>query len=398
MLGLYAYEVRDKAGNALTGQMQAETPQLVAAHLHDQGYIVVRINEASAPVAAAPGRRPSTTFGRVGHAALAQFYRELATLVGSGMTLIQALHVIEENTTHPTLRWAVRSLVPGIERGQRLSENMRRFPEAFSPLSVAIVAAGEASGKLEEMLRSLAEYAEYDLEVHRMIQRETLYPKILAGAILTLPLVVVLVISLSALGSVFRSASLLIPVAVLAGLLGCTVVGTLLVRSYQQSDQGRTLIDRLRLTLPLFGGLNQKIVMSRFCRALSALYSAGVPMPEAVRLSSDAAANLALAEELRAAIPHLSQGGRLSEVLVTSRYVPSTVVAMLRTGEQTGDIDKTLGKVAEYYDDEAKTKIRQLATAIVPVCVIIAAIFVVLILVTFYVNYFGSILSAAGGG
>jgi type IV pilus assembly protein PilC len=101
---------------------------------------------------------------------------------------------------------------------------------------------------------------------------------------------------------------------------------------------------------------------------------------------------------LRAAIPHLSQGGRLSEVLVTSRYVPSTVVAMLRTGEQTGDIDKTLGKVAEYYDDEAKTKIRQLATAIVPVCVIIAAIFVVLILVTFYVNYFGSILSAAGGG
>ncbi|MBM3499849.1 MAG: type II secretion system F family protein [Armatimonadetes bacterium] len=394
MPGLYAYEVRDKSGNALTGQMQAETPQVVAAQLRDQGYVVVRINEAAAPTAQAE-RRPSTTFGRISHAAFAQLYRELATLVGSGMTIIQALHVVEENTASASLRWAVRSIIPGIERGQRLSENMRRFPQAFSPLAVAIVAAGEASGKLEEMLRTLAEYAEHDLEVQRMIQRETLYPKILAGAILVIPLVVVIVVSL--LGATSAGPGLLIPSAILLGLMGLTGLGVLLLRSYQQSDQGRTLVDRLRLTLWPFAGLNQKIVMSRFCRALSALYAAGVTMPEGVKLSADAAANLALAAELRGAIPHLSQGGRLSEVLATSRYVPATVVAMLRTGEQTGNIDGSLGKVAEYYDDEAKTKIRQLATAIVPICVIIGGLFVILILVSFYVGYVNSIMSASGG-
>ena len=394
MPALYAYEVRDQAGNALTGQMQAETPQVVAAQLRDQGYIIVRINEAKAPAAAPGERRPSTSFGRIGHATLAQFYRELATLVGAGMTLIQALHIVEENTSNPSLRWAVRSVVPGIERGQRLSENMRRFPQAFSPLAVAIVAAGEASGKLEEMLRTLADYAEHDLEVQRMIQRETLYPKILAAAILIIPLVTVIVVSLVGTGIV--GLGMLAPVAVLAALLGLTGLGVWLVRAYERSEQGRTLVDRVRLTLPIFGGLAQRIVMSRFCRALAALYAAGVAMPESVKLAADASANLAVAAELRAAIPHLERGGRLSEVLVTSRYVPSTVVAMLRTGEQTGDIDGTLGKVADYYDDEAKTKIKQLATAIVPICVIIAAIFVVLILASFYVGYFSSILSAAG--
>jgi type IV pilus assembly protein PilC len=392
-VSLYAYEVRDTSGNALTGEMQAETPQLVAQQLRDQGFVVVRIKETRAP-AARVERRP-TAGRRVSHAALAQFYREVATLIGSGMTVIQALHVIEENTSQPTLRWAVRNVLPGIERGQRLSENMRRFPEAFSPLAVAIVAAGEASGKLEEMLRVLATYAEHDLEVERMISRETLYPKILAAAILIIPTLMVLIVHFIQPGML--GAGVLIPVAVLAGLLGAVGLGYLLVRSYQKSEQGRTLVDRLRLTLPVFGGLAQKIVMSRFCRALSALYAAGVALPESVRLSADASGNLAVAQELCRAIPHLQQGGRLSDVLATARYVPATVVAMLRTGEQTGNIDATLSKVAEYYDDEAKTKVRQLGTAIVPICVIVAAIFVLLILVSFYTGYFTSMLSAAGG-
>jgi len=390
----YAYEVRDKTGNALTGEMEAETPQLVAAQLRDQGYIIVRIKEAQAPQAR-EARRP-TPARRVSHAALAQFYRELATLIGSGMTVIRALHVIEENTTNPMLRWAARGVIPGVERGQRLSENMRRFPEAFSPLAVAIVAAGEASGKLEEMLKALAEYAEHDLEVQRMIQRETLYPKILAGAILIIPTAMVIIVQMLQPGML--GAGVLVPVAVLAGLLGAVGLGYWLVRAYQKSEQGRTIVDRMRLTLPIFGGVAQKIVMSRFCRALAALYSAGVTMPESVKLSADASANLAVASEVRAAIPHLQKGGRLSEVLATSRYVPATVVAMLRTGEETGDIDATLQKVADYYDDEAKTKIRQMATAIVPICVIIAAIFVVLILASFYIGYFNSMLSAASGG
>lgn len=391
LLTLYSYEVRDSAGNARTGQMQAETPQLVAAKLRDQGYTVVRIREVPSPRAE---RLPSYALRRVGYAALAQFYREFATLVGSGMTIIQALHVIEENTSHPTLRYAVRGVIRGVEHGQRLSDNLRRFPQVFSPLAVAIVAAGENSGTLDEMLKTLADYAEHDLEVQRLISRETLYPKILAAAILVIPTAMVIIVNIIRPGMI--RPALLAPVAALAGLFLAAGLALLLVRSYQKSEQGRRLVDHLRCVLPGLGSLTQKIVMSRFCRALSALYSAGVSMPESVRLAAEASGNLAVASDLRAAIPHIERGGRLSEVLATSRYVPATVTAMLRTGEQTGNIDSTLRKVADYYDDEAKTRIRQLATMIVPICVIIAAVFVVLIAVSFYMQYFGAIMSAAG--
>jgi len=391
----FSYEARDKVGNTLTGEVRADSRQAVVRQLRDQGLVAIRITEHPPVVVAPPTRRPAIG-GKVPLSVLAQFYRELATLVGSGMTVIQSLHTLDETVHHPTLRWAVRGMLPNIERGQRLSEQMKRYPEVFSPLTVAIVAAGEHGGKLDDMLKLMAEYSERDMETQRMIKRETFYPKILLVAILTI-VPVGTAIATGIMGGtaagVRAIAQTLLGYLLFIGLpLGLVWA---LLRAFTKSEQGRERIDRIKLALPIFGGLTTRLAMSRFCRALGALYSAGVAMPEGVQLSAATVANAALEGTLTRTIPQLRKGGKLSDALATSNLVPHLVLSMLRTGEQTGNIDQTLMKVADYYDDETKTKIHQLGTLIVPICVIIGAIVVLLIAVKFYSGYFSGMMSGA---
>jgi len=391
----FSYEARDKVGNTLTGEVRAESRQAVVRQLHDQGYVVVRIAEQAPTVVTPPARRPAIG-GKVSLSVLAQFYRELATLVGSGMTVIQSLHTLDETVHHPTLRWAIRGMLPNIERGQRLSEQMKRYPEVFSPLTVAIVAAGEHGGKLDDMLRLMAEYSERDMETQRMIKRETFYPKILLVAILTI-VPVGTAIATGIMGGtaagVRAIAQTLLSYLLFIGL----PVGLIwaLFRAFRRSEQGREKLDRIKLALPVFGGLTTRLAMSRFCRALGALYSAGIAMPEGVQLSAATLGNAALEGTLTRTIPHLQKGGKLSDTLAASNLVPQLVLSMLRTGEQTGNIDQTLMKVADYYDDETKTKIHQLGTMIVPICVIIAGIIVLLIAGPFFVNLYGDMFKRA---
>ncbi len=389
---LYSYEVRDGNGNTLTGQMQAETPGMVTQQLRSQGYLVVRVTEHE-PVATAPGRgrRPG---GRVSPAILAQFYREFATMIGSGMTAIQALHTLDETMSHPTVRWAVRGVLRGVEKGQRLSDNMKSFPEVFSPLAVAVVAAGEHGGRLEEMLGVMADYAERDLELRRLLNRETFYPKILLVAVLTIVpggLTVATTIA-QGIGAGLRWLAPFIGAYLLVLMLG--VLGYYMVRAYGSSQTGRLAIDRLKLALPVFGSLTNRIAMSRFCRALAALYSAGVPMPQGVRLAGEASANTAVSHAVSGMVFHVEQGGKLSDALAQTGLVPHLVLSMLRTGEQTGDIDQILHKVADYYDDETRTRIHQLSQTIVPICVVIAGIIVFIIAAMFFLSFYGSLLSA----
>ncbi len=382
----YTYDVRDATGNSVTGQMEAETPQVVAQQLRDQGYTVVRVNEEAT---AGPSTGRTRIAGRVSHAERAVFYRKLATLIGAGLTVIQALHALEENITNVPLRRAVRTMLPGIERGQRMSENMRRIPDVFSPLAVAIVTAGEESGRLEGMLGVLADYAERELELHRMLKRETFYPKVLLVAILLIVPGGLLIANALAPGLFGFSA--LVPIGILAGLLGLCALGYYLLKSYQGSETGRLAIDRVKLSLPIFGGLTQRIAMSRFCRALASLYSAGLPLPTALQYSADACGNAALRRLLMAAVRPIEKGAKLSDVLGQHRLVPNLVLSMLRTGEQTGNIDLTLTKVADYYDDETETKVHQLGKVVTPIAILIAAIFVVLIVASFFLDYLSGI-------
>ncbi len=384
---VFAYEARDHNGALVAGAMEAANAAAAVAAIRRAGYMVVRVTEqAAVPSAPVSGER----WARGVHlGTLVVFYRELATMVSSGMTLIQSLAVLERNQPHPVMRRVIRQLSRGIEQGQSLSQNMRRFPNVFSALAVAIIAAAEQSGKLDEMLGLLAEYTEQEQETRNMIRRETFYPKVLLVALLTIVPIGLLIATAISQGT--GLALHMLATAVATFLLAAVLPLTLLyfaVKSFGGTTSGRHTLDLIKLSLPLLGQNLRKLALSKFARALSALYSAGIPIPSALPLAADSTGNAALTQALRAGVGHLDAGGTLSEALTVPGMIPDLVISMVQTGEQTGNIDATLSKVSDYYQSEAYTAIRQMAMTITPIAVVIAGIIVLVIAVSFYGGYF----------
>lgn len=333
----------------------------------------------------------------LGSLALAErvrFFRELATLVNAGMSLGMALATLETRPGGTELRLAIRDAARRVGAGQRFSDVMTAHPRVFSELNRAMVAAGEQGGRLDEMLSLSADYLESDLEFQQTIARETFYPKIIAGAVVLIPLATKVIIAGIADG-VFKAV-----VAALTGIAAYTLivgvpllVALFMVRRYQATDQGRVMLDRLKMRVPLVGPIVMKLAWSRTCRALSALYSAGVPINAAVELASRTAGNRAVEQTLLQTLRPLEQGKRLSQILAEGGQIPPLAYSMLHTGEETGNIDVTMGKVADYFEAEAGTSLKKLTLAIVPVAILVFGVVVLFQLVGFYGGYFGNLLN-----
>ena len=316
------------------------------------------------------------------------FFRELATLVDSGMTIGQAITTLGSRTPSVNLRQALRAIGPKISGGKRFSEVARGYPAQFSNLAIAMIEAGETGGRLDTMLLRLAQYVEREVNLRALIARETFYPKILLVAILFIPLMPPVV-----LAAMQGSTGLAVAVFFRALLsyiivLGLPVLGiVLVVRSYGKMTQGRLNIDTFKLHLPVVGKVIHRVAMSKFCRALAALYDAGVSITQALRLSGDASGNARIQATAILAAPTVERGGKLSEGLARAGMLDDLVLRMLQTGEDSGHIDEMMDKVADYYEAESETAIKQMSLLIVPLAVIIAGIAVVFILIKSYMGY-----------
>jgi len=396
---LFQYEVKTPEGQTLRGQIQGQNEEAAAAQLHAQGYWVARLTPLATAEVAAPRRSLlHLFFPPVRLKDIAAAFRELATMVNSGMTLIRSVDVLERNTTNPHLRQALRSVQAEIEHGGALSEAMRKHPSVFSDLAVGMIAAGEQSGKLDELLTTLAEYVEDELEIQHMIRRETFYAKILFAAICLIPLAAVFFIASLGMSSMssFTLAATLVAVGGL-GALGLLVAGVVLVRAYSQSRTGKRWIDNLKLRLPILGKITQRFTLARFSRALSALYSAGIPIIHALPIAGRASGNEVVADAGVAASQELQQGrdSKVHAALARTRLFPDMVVQMINTGEETGNLDGMLDKVAEYYKAEAITATKQIGQAIIPLVVLIGAVVVAILLITFYTGLYSGVSALA---
>jgi type IV pilus assembly protein PilC len=332
-------------------------------------------------------------FGTPKLAERVQLFRELATLVKAGMSLGMALATLEEHGGSVEQRTALRDAARSVSSGKRLSEVMQRHPKIFSELNVALIAAGEEGGHLEEMLTLSADYLERDLEFQQTLARETLYPKLLLGAVVLIPLATRMIIAGLTLsfgqalliGLKFAAASalfVLLPLYVLY----------LVYRRYYATAQGRRAIDALKLRAPIFGAVSMKLSWARLCRALSALYAAGVNIRSAVGIAANGAANRAIEEALLRAVPALERGEKLSDSLAKTGQIPPLALSMLRTGEESGQIDTTMVKVADYFEAEALTTVRKSMTMIVPLAVILFGVVVLIMAISAYMGYAGGVL------
>lgn len=333
-------------------------------------------------------------FGGMKLAERVQLFRELATLIDSGMSLGMALSTLENRPGSLEQRMAIHDAAVQVGRGKRFSDVMRQYPKIFTELNIALVAAGEEGGHLDTMLNSTADYLERDMEFQQTLARETFYPKILLGAIVLIPLGTRMLIT-GITGTI--GAALLVGIKFLAIVAFFVLLPAYLLylayRKYYQTEQGRIAIDRFKLQVPIIGTIIGKLAWTRMCRALSALYSAGVNIRSAVMVASRTSGNRVFELALQGTVPALERGEKLSDALAKTGQVPALAMSMLRTGEETGGIDSTMLKVADYFEAEATTSLKKLTIMIVPLCVIIGAIVVLFQLLSFYGGYFSSILS-----
>ena len=330
-------------------------------------------------------------FGAAAARARSEVFGELATLVGAGVSIGHALGDLGEDLGQRHLGSTLVRMGRRVSSGTTLADAMRDEHGAFEPLTVAMIEAGEQAGRLDEALRGVAQYHERDLELRHLLTRELAYPLVLLGAIIVIPTAAQFIIkwltgSLAAavVAAALRLAVTLIYLGVPAGIIYA------IYRSLSSTETGRRRLDAIKLGIPIIGGVVRRVVMARFCRALASLYSSGVLMGSALRLAAAAAGNAVVADELTRGAAKVDAGGKLSDALEQAPHVPRTVVRMIRTGEDSGEIDRMAHNVAEHYEMEAQTAIKQMAVTITPIAVLIAAVIIGMM-------YIGSFLQIYSG-
>lgn len=380
----YLYKARDAAGQMKTGEITAENESSAAELLAQHKLILTRLSvkeEKAFDVEQLVNvLNPVKTKDRV------IFTRQLGTMIKSGLPIVQALHVLSEQTTNPKFKQMISDMAASIEGGSSFSGALAKYPKVFDKVYVNLVKAGEASGKLEETLNRLATQQEKSYRLAGKIKGAMLYPAFVFLALIAATIIMLIVV-IPPLKTIFEDAGAQLPLAtqiliwlsdaVLAYwylfLLG-TVILVAAARWYLSTLGGKSVLDQLKLKAPLFGGLFQKIYISRLTRTLAALFGSGVSILEALDITADSVGNQVYAKALRDASKQVESGAPLSQPIKANPIFPPLVPQMISVGEQTGKMDQVLTKLADFYEEEVDTLTKNISTLLEPIIMVVMGI------------------------
>ena len=378
----YSYEARDSASNKIVKSVvQAESENAAAKLLTTQGFVPLKIelqDDKTGFFAKLSGR--ITTKDKV------VFTRQLATLIGAGLPLSQSLRTVQEQTTNKRMQEIVQEIISDVEGGKSLSDSFAKHPEAFNKVYVALVAAGETSGTMDESLKRLAAQQEKDAAMMSKIRGAMMYPSIVL-AVIILVVGFMLFTVVPQVEGLYRDLNKGLPFITLIMInvanffihfwwlaLLVMIIGGYFLVQYLKTEQGIRTKDTFKLNVPLFKGMFRKMYMARFSRTGQVLLSTGVPMLDMLRISSDAVNNMIISEGIIRAADKVKGGKALSASLSNEEYFLTMVPQMIKIGEQSGKIDEMMGKTAQVYEDELDEEIRALSTAIEPVLMVFLAL------------------------
>ena len=392
----FSFRAVDVSGNPHKGEITGASKQAVSDELRSRGLVVQALHQK------ATGLNIEISFGRrVKATELTVMTRQLSTMVSSGMTLLRAFYVLEDQLENKHLRETIGDVREDIESGQTLSNALARHPKIFSPLYIAMVRAGETGGVLEEALDRTADQLEKDDSLRRQVKAAMMYPAVvLSFALLVLAGLLTFIVPVFV--GIFEEFGGELPlitkftVALSSTLksfwyawIGGGVALFLAFRYWRKSDWGRPQSDRLRLRIPFkIGDTVQKIALARWSRTMSALYSAGVPILQAIEVTGQTAGNAVVENAMAAVIESVKSGGTLAAPLKDAPIFPPMVAQMIAVGEETGGLDSMLTKVADFYEDEVAAAIKALTSILEPVMIVIVGGIVGFIVVAMYMPMF----------
>jgi type IV pilus assembly protein PilC len=402
----FAYTIRDQTGALRKAVVEAESENVLARRLREQGFQVASIKQTKSAT-----KKPGGGWGRVKLTDLSIFCRQFSTMIDAGVSLVRCLSVLAEQTASPKLKAIVQDIQKEVEAGQNLSSSMRKYPRVFNNLFIGLVRAGEVGGVLEESMQRLSQFLEKDVELRRKVKSAMTYPCIVIFVALAIVIGLVTFI-LPRFMQLFTDlgvkdfpemTQMLMDFShflttywyiALGGLAIFYVLFTMFVRT----KFGKRVYDRFKLSIPVFGSLNHKICLARFSRTLGTLMSSGVPILQALETVAGTVDNDIIADAVLEARTRIREGDRIGEPLQKSKQFPPMVVQMISIGEESGALDQMLTKIADFYEQEVDAALASLTSAIEPVMIVFLGGAVGFIVISMFLPLVALIQGLSGGG
>ena len=397
-MATYVYTARRERGTPFTGEVGGDSKQAVVAELRRKGLTVLKLEQKRSLPDINSLLESSQ---RIKARDKAVFARQFATMINSGLAVLRALYVLEEQTENKRFKKIIASVREDVEAGMPLSDAMARYPVAFDRLYVAMVRAGEAGGALEEALNRLATQLEKDDSLRRTIKSAMAYPVLIACfAIMVMIGMLLFIIPIFAgmyadLGGQLPSLT-----RVMMGLSN-------LMKSYwfilfpalilffwglkrlKNTEQGRRVWDRTKLKLPMkLGPVIQKLAVARFSRTLATLVGSGVPILQAIEITGKTSGNTVLEESMVNVRESVRSGETIAKPLSRVKVFPPMVTHMISIGEETGALDSMLNKIADFYEDEVDSAVKSLTSIIEPIMMLFVGGLVGVIVIAMYLPMF----------
>jgi general secretion pathway protein F len=393
---VYAYKGVASGGRAARGFVDAENPRAARARLRRDGIFPTEVSEDVGQATTIQTRAASTRrvgVRRISALDLALATRQLATLVGAGIPLVSALGALSDQVESPRLKAALGGVRDRVNEGASLAEALAESGP-FSPLYVSMVRAGEAGGALETVLERLADYLESQERLRSKVISILAYPLAMfafAGVVAVILVTVVLPQITQLLTSLNRELPLLTRLITGASQVardwwwafGLAALGAgFALRFWLRTERGRERWDALRLRLPVFGRVTRQIAIARFSRTLGTLLAGGIPITRALEISKHVTANVVIGQSIDAATESVTGGSSLAGPLRQSGHFPPLVTHMIEVGEQSGELEAMLAKVADTYDAQVETTVQRLTALLEPLLILVMVGLVVMIILS----------------
>jgi len=376
-MAVYVWVAQGRAGEMKKGETEALNEAAVRTQLRRQGLKPTKVKEKPKDLLEMIPLR-----GSVKGKDVVIFSRQFSTMISAGLPLIQCLDILASQEQNKAFARIIRNIKEDIEGGSTLTDALKKYPKVFDDLFINMIAAGEAGGILDTILNRLATYLEKAMKLKRKVKGAMTYPAVVlfvSIAVITLLLVKVVPVFQGIFSGMGRELPFLTQFLIDLSnfitnnalyIVGAMIVAIVALVKFYQTDQGRSLFDRMILKPPVIGPLMRKVAIAKFTRTLSTMISSGVPILDGLEIVSRTAGNKIVEKALMETRKNISEGKTIAEPLAATSVFPPMVVQMIAVGEATGSLDSMLTKIADFYDDEVETAVNAMTSMLEPMLMV----------------------------
>jgi len=395
---IYKWEGKTAKGVVKKGEMEAPNEAAIRIHLRQQSVIPTKIESKEKGL----NINISLPFlkKKVQQRSVAVFTRQLATMIDAGLPLVQSLEVLSAQQDNKVFKNIIREIREDVEGGSTFAGALKKHPKAFNELYTNLVVAGEEGGILDTILNRLASYIEKAEALKKKVKSALIYPATIVS-VAVIVVIILMVFVIPVFETMFQSAGQTLPLPTLIVLGISKMIKKYIVffipvliflgylfKRYYKTDNGRAVIDRLLLKLPVFGPLFRKIAVARFSRTLGTLVSSGVPILDGLSIVSRTSGNRAIEIAIMNARASIREGETIAEPLSRSALFPPMVIQMIAVGESTGALDSMLSKIAEFYEDEVDVAVANLTSMLEPLLMVFLGVVIGGVVIAMYLPIF----------